>query len=221
MKQKIWVLEDDPSAQFVYKEILSSEYELVVFSNMPEFLAKFTDTNADRPALLIADLKIADADFSEFLKQYGKRLDQPFLVVSSVDEAHVVNDCFEGGCLDFISKPFGKGELLAKISRILAQGTLVPARDIKMDPRTMTIQSGGQESPHLTSKEFQIVAHLIDDANATLPRQVIIDRVWFNLRVSPKTFDVHLVNLRRKLNTIGLDIRYVPPGLYQLLRDRV
>lgn len=91
--------------------------------------------------------------------------------------------------------------------------------DVKLDVVTLTVLRGPHRSPLLTSKEFRIVALLMNAEDQTLPRQDLISEVWGGMAVSPKAFDVHLSNLRKKLARINLGVAYLPPHSYRLIRE--
>jgi DNA-binding response OmpR family regulator len=144
----------------------------------------------------------------------------PFVVFSEVDDLDVLRACFERGAADFIRKPFSKGELLVKIERLLSPRADFSEglcdRWLKVDAATMRAECHGAQSDLLTAKEFQILNLIRTAPRNRLPRREIVRKVWGEVKVVPKTFDVHLFNLRRKLEPLGVRIQFHPPGDYAL-----
>lgn len=173
------------------------------------------------PNLIIADIRLSDGSFLSFFssKESKEILSIPCLVVSSVDDADVIRLCYDRGKSDYITKPFGKAELIVKIERMLAGKK--PQRpsgdlDLDIDYASLTVVNEGLRSESLTSKEFQIISALSESQNQSLVRTHLMTKVWGEISVQSKTLDVHLYNLRQKLEPIGLEIRYVAPHKYVL-----
>ena len=95
---KIWILEDDIGCQFVYKEILKPEFTIRIFENIKSFKEELANVYEDRPALIIADLTLADGNFLNLdnrvvTKRYGKIfksiIPTPMIKFSTLDELNV------------------------------------------------------------------------------------------------------------------------------------
>ncbi len=213
----VWIVEDDPGLQFVYREILSAMYDVSVYDSLTGFRAALRETERPRPHLVIADLRLPNGSFLGFLESEDAHglASLSFLVVSSLDDLHALRLCFARGALDYITKPFGKAELLVKVQRILASERK-PPHSFSVDPTALTVTFLGKASPILTPKEFQIMAVLNEASEQRLTRDEIRSRVWGNIFVTAKTLDVHIFNLRKKLAPIGLVLVHVPPHYYQL-----
>lgn len=217
----LWVLEDDKGCQFVYEEILSPRYRLAFFPT----LSSFSDTLEERPGepdLVIADVRLPDGSLLSFFSTRSARLmtDLPFIVVSSVDETDMLQKCFERGARDYLTKPFGKAELLFKIDRIL-QTAAKRHQTWKLEATSLTLERDGKRSETLTPKEFQILSLMMQAKDQTLPREEIVERVWGKVQVSPKTLDVHLSKLRRKIAPLFLEIEFKAPSSYVILDVRM
>lgn len=222
-KPDVWIIEDDPAFQFVYEETLGREYTLSVLPSIAAFTAALNDTSKPLPSLLIADVRLPDRSFLSFLEtaeaQNLSRL--PYIVVSAFDDFDTLEACYRRGALDFITKPFGRNELLFKVGRILSNGSV---DDLKSD--TLLVKNGliplqrkGNVVP-LTNKEHQIIAMFQEADNQTLTRAELLQKVWGKTKSQTKTLDVHLHNLRKKISSIGLKISFMPPNRYVLQRDR-
>lgn len=225
----IWVLEDDPSAQFVYEEILGFRYKLHLFSSVAQFQTSLGAEDEPRPNLIVADLRLPDQSFLSFLEspQVAQIKGIPFIVVSSMDDLDALRYCFEKGAVDYITKPFGKGELIVKLERLLSEKTftpiadLAPARELAVDLASLSVSHDGNSSPPLTAKELQILTILQRSLPNGTSRDEIMSQVWGAVKVDLKSLDVHLFNLRKKLSPIGIEIKSVGQGHYELLYNRV
>lgn len=226
-KKNIWILEDDASARFVYSEILGLRYEVQFFQNIGEFSQSLKESQ-QVPDLLLADLRLEDEDFVSFLSKLEgtNRLSFPFFVVSSVDDLDMLRTCFVYGAADYLTKPFGKSELVVKLERFFSEkrGDSLSAllesekkgATVALDPTTLTIRNNKGVSEALTSKEFQILASLFSVELKSLTKESLIKSVWRDVQVGSKTLDVHLFHLRRKLAPLNLEIKFLPPGKYLL-----
>lgn len=210
----IWILEDDKACQFVYEEILGIRYRITFFDSLDPFKAALM--GQERPDLLIADIRLPGDSFLSLLKtEDSMPIRVPFIVVSSVDDLDALRLCFKYGARDYITKPFGKSELIVKIERILGE-TASRENTIAVNPTSLTVLYRGKHSSALTSKEFQIVSQLREAPGNRRTREELTLGVWGDTNVGPKTLDVHLANLRRKLEPIGVRLEFVSPNSYQL-----
>ncbi len=214
-RSKIWIVEDDTSACFLFEEALSTRFDVEFTKSAEEFQA-LVRNNQTLPHLVIADLRLPDNYLLDILAD-RKNLwplpdNVPIIVVSGVDDAEVVRKCFEYGAVDYITKPFSHNELLVKIERMLAGGSNQP---FYLDHISLCVRLPDRRiSEPLTSKEFQIMALLAEGKEAGVKRRHFIQAIWGDAKVSDKVFDVHLFNLRRKLSALGISIRFANPNRY-------
>lgn len=223
----IWIIEDEPGAQFVYQEILDIRYHVRMFSDTESFSSALDsfDAQETKPDLLVADIRLPGESFLNFLSSSDNRnrLKFPFIVVSSVDDLDALRTCFAYGAIDYLTKPFGKGELIVKVERFFTERHLPKASPqqigIQIDPTALRVCRNAVWSPLLTSKEFQILTTLHQAKDCMLSRDAMVAHIWHDVRVTSKTFDVHLFNLRKKLQSLGVEIQFNPPNYYRLLCD--
>lgn len=216
-KNKLWILEDDKGCQFVYEQILNHDFDIKYFDNISSFKTSIL-AKKDLPAMVIADLMLTDGNFLNYLTQevheeLGNEI--PFIVVSSSDDIETLRQCFKEGANDYITKPFRKNELLVKVETIL-RGNKSLTKSLK--PK-VTID--GKVIENLTQKQIKLVELFLDNDDRVADREKIIDNVWGKTIVHPKTLDVHLYNLRRKLHPYGFMIKSVGGGKWTLLSDRL
>jgi len=220
----IWILEDDKGCQFVYDQILKNDFCMTYFENIKKFQDSFKQycesESEHAPVLIIADLMLNDGNFLSFLSNefHGKLGDSniPFIIVSSDDDIESLRLCFKEGANDYMTKPFKKNELLVKVETIL-RGRKSIGRTVKPQ-----ISIDGQTITGLTSKQQRLLNLFIENnTERVIDRDMILDKVWGNTAVHPKTIDVHLYNLRRKLHPFGFMIKSLGSGQWILMADRI
>jgi DNA-binding response OmpR family regulator len=117
----------------------------------------------------------------------------------------------ELGADDYVVKPFGSRELIARIRAVMRRTSTRPSEDgplrvgaLVVDPRARRAQVDGREL-ELTPKEFDLLTALASDAGAAISRRRLLEEVWETTWYgSSKTIDVHVASLRRKLGDPGL-----------------
>ncbi len=161
--------------------------------------------HAERCDLVLLDLGLPDLDGSEVCRRIREASGVPIIVLSarSGELDRVV--LLESGADDYVVKPFGLRELVARIRAVSRRiGDTPSAQRIDLgalvvDLRTHEVAVDG-DLVELTPKEFDLLAHLAADPGAVLNRRDILEEVWdVNWYGSPKTLDVHVASLRRKL----------------------
>jgi two-component system, OmpR family, response regulator RegX3 len=160
---------------------------------------------AELPDLVLLDLRLPDGDGTEVCRQLRTRSDVPIIVVTAKGEEvdRVVG--LELGADDYVVKPFGFRELLARIRAVLrrtrrgAGEDRVRAGSLDLDLRARRATLDGGELT-LTPKEFALLALLASDPGAVISREHILREVWNTDWFGPtKTIDVHVASLRKKL----------------------
>ena len=165
---------------------------------------------ADAPDLIILDLMLPDGNGYDVLRTIRERDSvTPVLLLTALsEEAHKVRG-FRLGADDYVTKPFGLLELLARIESLLrrsASGSfavvrLPPVRfgDVQVDRDHRTVTRAGAVVP-LTPKEYALLAALIARNSAVVAREELLREVWgYDPDVVSRTLDTHLAELRRKL----------------------
>jgi DNA-binding response OmpR family regulator len=155
--------------------------------------------------LVLLDLRLPDVDGTEVCRALRARSDVPIIVVTAKGEEvdRVVG--LELGADDYVVKPFGFRELLARIRAVLRRTTRgapngpLRAGSLEIDQRARRALLNGTELP-LTPKEFDLLTLLASDPGAVVGRERILREVWQTDWFGPtKTIDVHVASLRKKL----------------------
>jgi two-component system response regulator RegX3 len=164
---------------------------------------------ADEPDLVLLDLRLPDLDGLEVCRRLRERSRVPIIVVTARGEEvdRVVG--LELGADDYVVKPYGLRELIARIRAVLRRAEPAPTTGavrvdgLEVDLRARRATLNGADVA-LTPKEFDLLALLIGDPGAAVSRERIFEEVWGTRWYgSPKTIDVHVAALRRKLGDPG------------------
>jgi DNA-binding response OmpR family regulator len=167
---------------------------------------------AELPDVVLLDLGLPDLDGYEVCRRLRATSEVPIIVISARGEEvdRVVG--LELGADDYVVKPFGFREVVARIRAVTrrsaertapppeaAEGSCVRVGDVELDLRAHRLRVRGEEVA-LTPKEFDLLALLASDPGAVRTRAEILEQVWDPHWYGPtKTLDVHVASLRRKL----------------------
>ncbi|MFT6067687.1 MAG: DNA-binding response OmpR family regulator [Bacteriovoracaceae bacterium] len=212
----IWILESDRGQQLKYQQLLEDVCTIRFFDSLEGFRSFFSNNTDESPYLLIAELNLSDGSFLNFLTLEEKGLQRsfPFIIVTGVDDIENIRLCYEEGALDYLVKPVNQNELTYKIELILKSD-----RRIKRKIRP-SVRLDGLEIAGLTSKQTQLLSLFITSNERKINRTDILNKVWDSNNVHPKTIDVHLYNLRRKLDPFGYIIRSEGGGAWSLISNK-
>ncbi len=161
---------------------------------------------APRADLVLLDLGLPDIDGSEVCRRLRATSAVPIIIVTArSDEGERVLG-LELGADDYIVKPFGSRELIARVRAVARRSNPSPNVELPqrvggltIDRRTHRVHIDEQEVV-LTPKEFDLLALLSEDPGAVVSRQQIMDEVWDpHWYGATKTLDVHIATLRKKL----------------------
>ncbi len=159
--------------------------------------------------VVLLDLRLPDIDGYEVCRRLRAHSDVPIIMVTARGEEvdRVVG--LELGADDYVVKPFGLREVVARIRAVTRRvgGRSDDARlhvgELEVDVRARRVALAG-EPIELTAKEFDILAVLAEDPGNVVSRQTLLERVWETTWYGPtKTIDVHVASLRRKLGDPG------------------
>jgi DNA-binding response OmpR family regulator len=198
------VVEDDPGiARSMARGLAGAGYQVEVVGTGAQALA------AGPADVVLLDLGLPDLDGLDVCQRLRLRSDAAIIVVTARAEEGDRVVALDEGADDYLVKPFGLAELLARIRAVLRRmrpsGPAVLAHGpVTVDPRTRRVTVHGAEVA-LTPKEFDILECLATDPGRVVTRQELLERVWDANWYGPtKVLDVHVAALRRKLAVPGL-----------------
>jgi DNA-binding response OmpR family regulator len=160
--------------------------------------------------LVLLDLRLPDVDGLDVCRRLRDRSRVPIIIVTARGEEADRVVGLELGADDYVIKPFGLRELIARIRAVLRRFELPRVPDeplragaLRVDVRARRASLAGSEV-ELTPKEFDLLAALARDPGAAVSRRRLLEEVWETTWFgSSKTIDVHVASLRRKLGDPG------------------
>ena len=205
-QEKILVVEDDKDIVRLLKYNLEKEGYRVFAAADGE--AGLTAARKERPELLILDVMIPKLDGFELLKMLRRETRAPVLMLTARKEEVDRVLGLELGADDYVTKPFGVRELLARVKALLrragpaeAAASLLRSGGIEMDVERYEVRVRGKDV-QLTSKEFEFLKVLLQAGGRALSRDQILEKVWGydrSMEIDTRTVDQHVARLREKL----------------------
>jgi two-component system response regulator RegX3 len=202
---KILVVEDEASFSEALAYVLGKEgFEVVVADTGDGAVATFDRVGAD---LVLLDLMLPGLSGTEVCKQLRSRSNVPIIMLTAKDTEVDKVVGLELGADDYVTKPYSKAELVARIRAVLRrQSEVAPATDsvliagpVRIDVERHQVDINNI-SVSLPLKEFELLEFLVRNSGRVLTRAQLIDRVWgSDYFGDTKTLDVHVKRLRAKI----------------------
>lgn len=216
MSNNVLIIEDDPGIARVVRLYLEQDGHHVVTAS--DGLDGLQTAKRSQPDLIVLDLMLPRLDGMEICRQLRVESDVPIIMVTArVAEADRLAG-LDLGADDYILKPFSPRELAARVRAVLRRAARqreadVPAateyRGLSIDHRTRAVAVDGRK-PDLTPTEFRLLSMLADSPGRPFTRDQIIDVVFgYDFDGFDRTVDVHVANLRRKIEPDGKKPRYI------------
>lgn len=207
-KYKILIIEDELNiSNFVKAKLDANGFQVVTAFSEKEGVMMFL---SHCPDLIILDLGLPDLDGMVFIREIRKKSIVPIIVLSARSSEKDKVDALNLGANDYMTKPFGTEELMARIHSIFRnQNQLMAAdrgvedryvvNDLRIDYRQRRVFIGDEEVK-LTRTEFNIVAFLSHNSGKIITYEEIINHIWnWSDEGSVKKLQVNIANIRRKL----------------------
>jgi len=211
----IYIVEDDLNIQEIELFALkNSGYQAVGFDTAREFY-KALDTKL--PELILLDIMLPDEDGLNILRRLRTRADTQripvILVTAKGSEIDKVKG-LDGGADDYIAKPFGVMEMIARVKALLRRSSgdaedVLSCGSVRLDSVKRLVTAEGVPV-ELTYKEFELLRLLMKNCGIVISRDVIMERVWdSSFEGESRTIDVHVRSLRQKLGACGAIIKTI------------
>ena len=205
---RILVVEDNADLAFAVTTALQSEgFDVAVAGTGPEGVDAARTGDAD---LIILDLMLPGFDGYRVIRTLRESgIDTPILILTARGEEADKVKGLRLGADDYVTKPFGAMELLARVDALLrrsrisamapAPAQLVHFGEVQVNRAARTVKRLGQPVA-LAPKEFDLLIALMDRAGTVVPRGDLLSAVWgYQHDVSTRTVDIHVSELRAKL----------------------
>ena len=214
MAKKILVVDDKKELRNLLKSYLSGEgFEVITAGDGQEalFVAR-----QEKPDLIILDLMMPEMSGFEFMRAFNKEADTPIIVLTARLEENDKVLGLELGADDYVTKPFSVRELTARVRAVLrrfeksaAPSDILRAADITLERagRRVTVRS---QPVDLTPSEFDLLATLMAAPGRAFTRLELLERIQGAAYEGyERTIDVHIRNLRAKIELDSSDPQYI------------
>ncbi len=211
-KYRILLVEDEANIRSFIKTILETNgYQVVLAGTCQQGLMM---VSSHIPDLIILDLGLPDRDGLELIRSVRSSI--PILVLSARSQEQDKVEALDAGANDYVTKPFGTGELVARVRAALrgrrmgsAPDGVFHLGDLQIDYDRRQVHIAGEEIK-LTQTEYNILAFLSQHTGKVLTYSTIIGSIWGHIdEGSTKKLQVNMANIRRKLGTAPGDDRYL------------
>jgi two-component system, OmpR family, KDP operon response regulator KdpE len=227
--QLILVIEDDRQIRrFLKTTLVSNGYQFLEATNANEGLRL---VGLQHPDLIILDLGLPDIDGLEVTRQLREWTTTPIIILSVRDREHDKVEALDKGADDYLTKPFGTSELLARMRVALRHSTrevqgsdepIFTTRDLRVDMAHRQV-SVGETEIHLTPIEYKLLTTLIRHAGKVVTRHQLLKEVWgLSYTNESQYLRVYMGQLRHKLEKDPTQPHYLitEPGVgYRLHID--
>ena len=211
----IYIVEDDRNIQEIELFALkNSGYQAAGFETAKEFYKALSEK---LPELILLDIMLPDEDGLSILKRLRTRADTQkipvILVTAKTSEIDKVKG-LDGGADDYIAKPFGVMEMIARVKALLRRSggmeeNMLTCGNVTLDGEKRMVYVDGK-TIELTYKEFELLKLLMKNHGIVISRDVIMERVWdSSFEGESRTIDVHVRTLRQKLGDGGSIIKTI------------
>jgi DNA-binding response OmpR family regulator len=200
------VVEDDVDIAGVLRRSLDKEGYDVRIAGDGE--AALQESGVFEPDAVVLDLGLPKLDGVEVCRRLREEGDVPILVLTARDALESRVEGLDSGADDYLVKPFERDELLARLRALMRRrpprgSAYLVVGDLKLNPDTREVYRG-KRALDLTTREFELLEHLMRNARLVVSRQALLDEVWgYHPFAETNTVDVFVSNLRRKLESGG------------------
>jgi len=230
-KRTILIIEDEHAiSNFICRALTANDYKAIPATSGKEGLSLFFSHSPD---MVLLDLGLPDMDGLDVLSQLRDiPREVPVIIISARDRESEKVKALDMGAEDYVVKPFGVSELLARIRSVLRrsdrlrmtpniQRTVYHIKDLTIDISKHLVTLGDSEI-HFTQNEFKILELLAVHAGKVLTYDFILEHVWGPYSSSNQILRVNMANIRRKLGENPSDPKYIHTELgigYRMLDD--
>ena len=230
-KISILIIEDEKSiSDFITRTLKSNEYRTMSEHTGKDGLAAITSS---LPDLVLLDLGLPDMDGIEIIRKTREWSSLPIIVISARTQEKEKVEALDAGADDYITKPFGTSELLARIRTAIRHNNKINAaadqlcrpyhaKDLTVDFEKRLITLGGEDI-HLTRVEYKIVSLLAKNSGKVFTYDALINNIWGPYADdNNRILRVNMANIRRKIEINPAEPEYIFTELgvgYRMLED--
>ncbi len=213
-KPLVLIIEDDPDVRAALCGMLGADF---VVEAVATGRAGIAAMRANVPAIILVDLGLPDIGGSEVVAALRGTCTAPIIVVSARHQETEKIAALDAGADDYLTKPFGIGELLARVRAHLRRqaGTLLASNeeysfgDVTVDFAAKSVHRSGT-LVHLTPIEFKLLAILVANAGRVLTHAELLRQAWgVAYQDRPHYLRIHMAHLRQKLEESSTQPRHL------------
>lgn len=212
----IYCVEDDRNIrELLVYTLTTTGYQAV---GLESGKALFKELKNNRPELILLDIMLPGEDgytILERLKASGSTREIPVIMVTAKGAEFDKVKGLDGGADDYITKPFGMMEFLARVKAVLRRSSQKNGeKELKCGPLSILVDrhevKENGRPVELTLKEFEVLRYLVENKGIVLTRDQLLGHVWgYDFDGETRTVDVHIRSLRQKLGEGGAVIETV------------
>lgn len=220
VQSRVLVVEDDKAiAQFLISSLSAAGMNASLSQTLQQALESF---KTKKPQLMILDLELPDGDGKDLIKQLREHSDIPIIVLSARQSEQEKVACFNLGADDYLAKPFGIQELLARVQVALKRASMMSLRDhvYSLDGLEIDLTSGlitlHAASLHLTPLEFKLLTTLAQTPGKIFTHRHLLMAVWGDEYGDETHYlRIHMGRLRAKIEKNPASPRFIltEPGI--------
>ncbi len=216
-KRRILVVDDEPQITRVLRRgLITHGYDVHVAADGESALETFNDWTPD---LVVTDLSMPNMDGLELCRKLRLVSQLPIIVLSVRGEERIKVEALDAGADDYVMKPFGMDELLARIRAALRRApelqgengalTILEVGDFRIDLESRSVNVSGREV-HLTPKEYDLLAYLLRHPGKVLTHRTLLAAIWGGESVEQTEYlRVFIGQLRKKIEPGTASPRYI------------
>jgi two-component system KDP operon response regulator KdpE len=225
-KTRVLVVDDEAAIlKFLKPALGANDYEVATAGGVAEATKRIA---AEGPDVVVLDLGLPDGDGKDVIRRVREWSDVPIVVLSARDREAEKIEALDLGADDFVNKPFGVGELMARIRTALRhrmqrhlETPILKLADIEIDNVRHRVTRAGQEIK-LTPKEFELLSCLARNAGRVVTHKQILTAVWGPAHTEHTQYlRVYIGHLRQKIEQDPDDPQVVltEPGIGYRIAD--
>jgi len=216
--KKILIIEDEPSLVFTLKDTLEAEnYDVEVVTDGSDAVDTVTEYDPD---LMILDLMLPNVSGYDICKKVRElKFSFPIIMLTARDQEIDKVTGLNIGADDYMTKPFGVKELLARIKARLRRANaysksgpteVLKLGEVKIDLVDSKVYKPNDVVEELSTREVEIIEYLLSNANRPISRDDLLQKVWrYEFSTNTRTVDVHISKLRAKIEVNPDDPKYL------------
>jgi DNA-binding response OmpR family regulator len=206
--KKIVIVEDEPSLVFTLQDTLETEgYDVTVVRDGNEAIGTIKEVEPD---LMLLDIMLPGVSGYDICKEVRElKYTFPIIMLTARDQEIDKVAGLNIGADDYMTKPFGVKELLARIKARLRRASaysksgpveVLKLGDVKIDLKESKVVKPNGVSHELSTREVELIQYLVSKANKPISRDDLLENVWrYEYSTNTRTVDVHISKLRAKI----------------------